>query len=258
MIRLISFIVLLTLLTGCIADNKTRQGPITIEHKPQISVPAPEITTENVDTDKLVEDVASRVNADMSSNSNQLSGHLVAQLQKLEANLKGLVNLEAKMDNKMQADLRADLTNTMTALTRLEATFTANVNVTNEMKATLTNQMKALSDIQASLGNVAGQADATASAQVGLKNDLTKVQATLQSDIKASAGRDVNMWPMSAVLTVIAIMLVMGGLMYGITVFIGKRAYDNARPRQEDYINLLTQAMGELEPHKAKDLLKTR
>jgi hypothetical protein len=146
----------------------------------------------------------------------------------------------------------------MTAMARLEATINtkveAHLSVSNEMKATLTNQMKALSDIQTKLGNVAGQADATASAQVGLSNDLTKMQTTLQTEIQA--GRDVNMWPMSAVITVIGIILIMGGVVYGVTVFIGKRAYDNARARQEDYAKLLAQAMGELEPGKAKGLIK--
>jgi hypothetical protein len=48
----------------------------------------------------------------------------------------------------------------------------------------------------------------------------------------------------------------MGGLIYGVTVFIGKSAYDNARAREEDYARLLAQAMGELEPHRARELLK--
>jgi len=61
---------ILLLLAGCIADNKTRQGPVKIEHKPQISVPAPIIETKEVDTDRIVEDTAARVKADMSSNSN--------------------------------------------------------------------------------------------------------------------------------------------------------------------------------------------
>jgi hypothetical protein len=248
---------LILLMCGCIADNKTRQGPVKIEHKPQIRVPPPVIETTEVDTGKLVEDVAARVNADMSSNSNQLSGHLVAQLQKLEMNLKGLVNLEAKIDNKMQAELRADLTNTMTAMASLENTinakFEANVNVTNKMEAKLDNTMKALSDIQTKVGHMSGQADATASGQVGLSNKLTKMQTTLQTEMRA--GRDVNMWPMSAVLTVLGIMVVMGGLIYGVTIFIGKQAYAAARERQDNYARLLMVAMGEMEPDKSREMM---
>jgi hypothetical protein len=251
---------LLTLLMcGCIADNKTKQGPVTIEHKPQIKVPAPVIETKEIDTGKLVDDMSARFKADMSSNSNQLSGHIVAQLQKLEMNLKGLVNLEAKVDNKMQAELRADLTNTMTAMAKLEATINtkleAHLNVSNEMNANLSNSMKALSDIQTKLGNVSGQADATAAGQVGLKNEISKMQTTLQSEIKATAGRDVNMWPMSAVLTVIGIMVVMGGLIYGITIFLGKKAYEAARQRQDNYARRLMVAMGEMEPERSRELM---
>ena len=246
---------LLTLLTGCLADNKTRQASV-IEHKPQIMVPAPAINTEKVDTNRLVEDTAARVRADMSANNSQLSGHIVAQLSKLELNLKALANIETKLDNNLYAQLRADLTSTISAVASFKAQLESTITLTNKMDANILNQMKALSDIQLKIGQMSGQADITASAQVGLKNELTKVQATLQTEIRNTAGRDVNMWPMSAVLTVIGIMLVMGGLIYGVTVFIGKSAYDNARAREEDYARLLAQAMGELEPHRARELMK--
>lgn len=249
--RLIPLLLPLILL-GCIADNKTRQTsqPVTENH---IHVPPPTIETKEVNTDKLVEDTAARVSqnvkTDMATNNAQLSGHVVAQLSKLEMNLKGLINLETKLDNTMYASLRADLTSTIQTVATLKANFDTNLNVTNEMKATLTNQMKAFSDIQTTLGNMAGQADATASAQVGLTNTLTKMQMTLQNDIKA--GRDVNMWPMSAVLTVLGIMLVMGGLVFGVTSIIAKRAYDNARAQQDNYARLLMTALSEMEPQKA-------
>jgi len=254
---LMPLLILLIWLTGCIADNKTKMAPTIIDHKPEISMPAPEIAVEKVDTDKIVEDTAARVRADMSSNSNQLSGHIVAQLQKMEVALKGLINLEAKIDNKMQADIDTKLTNTMTAMASLENTinakFEANVNVTNKMEAKLDNTMKALSDINTKVGHMSGQADATASGQVGLSNKLTKMQTTLQTEMRA--GRDVNMWPMSAVITVIGVILIMGLLVYGVTVYIGKRAYENASERQKNYARLLMVAMGEMEPDRAKELM---
>lgn len=256
--RLIPLLLPLILL-GCIADNKTRQTsqPVTENH---IHVPPPTIETKEVDTDKLVEDTAARVSqnvkTDMATNNAQLSGHIVAQLSKLEMNLKGLINLETKIDNNVYASIRADLTSTIQTVATLRASFDANLNVTNEMKATLTNQMKAFSDIEAKLGNMANQVDATAAAQVGLSNTINKMQVTLQNDIQA--GRDVNMWPMSAVLTVLGIMLVMGGLVFGVTAVIAKRSYDNARARQDDYAKLLMMALSEMEPGKAagiRDLL---
>ena len=256
-IKRLSLTFLLTLLIcGCVADNNTRQGPLTIEHKPQIMMPAPIVNTQEVDTGKLVEDTSARVRADMSSNSSQLCGHIVAQLNKLEANLKGLINLEAKIDNNLYAQLKADLTSTITAVASFKAHIENNMTVTNEMKATLTNQMKLLSDINLQISNAVGQAKATASAQAGLKNSITDMQTTLQSEIRATAGRDVNMWPMSAVMTVLGIMITMGGLIYGITIFIGKKAYDSARIRQEDYVKLLAQAMEKLEPDKAQGVIK--
>lgn len=252
-------LILPLILLGCIADNKTRQTsqPITENH---IHVPPPNIEVKEVDTDKMVENTVARVSqnvkTDMATNNSQLSGHIVAQLSKLELNLKGLINLETKIDNNMYASVRTDLTNTIQAVATLRASFDANMSVTNEMKATLTNQMKAFSDIQTTLGNMAGQADATASAQVGLTNTLTKMQMTLQNDIKA--GRDVNMWPMSAVLTVLVIMLAMGGLVFGVTAVIAKHAYDNARAQQDNYAKLLMMALSEMDPSKAagfRDLL---
>lgn len=250
-----SLIFLLILLMGCVADNNTRQASI-IEHKPQIMMPAPIINTEQIDTNRLVEDTAARIRADMSANNSQLSGHIVAQLSKLEVNLKALANIEAKIDNNLYAQLRTDLTSTITAVSNFKVQLENSIALTNKMDISLTNQMKVLSDIQFKIGHMSGQADATVSAQVGLKNDLTKVQATLQADIKNTAGRDINMWPMSAVITVIGIMLVMGTMVYGVTVFIGKQAYDNARAREDDYAKLLAQAMGELEPSKARGLIK--
>jgi hypothetical protein len=256
-IHLLSLIFLLILLMcGCIADNNTRQGPLTVEHKPQIVMPAPIVNTQDVDTGKIVEDTAARVRADMSSNNSQLSGHIVAQLDKLEANLKGLINLEAKIDSNIYAQLHADLTATITAVASFKVHLENNMAVTNEMRATLTNQMKLLSDINFQVSDAVGQAKATASAQVGLKNSITDMQTTLQSEIRATAGRDVNMWPMSAVITVLGIMIIMGSLIYGVTLFIGKKAYDNARASQENYVKLLAQAMGELEPDKARGLIK--
>ena len=249
--RLIPLLLPLVLL-GCIADNKTKQTsqPITENH---VHVPPPTIETREVDTDKLVEDTAVRVSqnvkTDMATNNAQLSGHIVAQLSKLEMNLKGLINLETKLDNTMYASLKADLTSTIQTVATLKASFDVNLSMTNEMKATLTNQMKVFSDIETKLGNVAGQLDATAAAQVGLSNMINKLQVTLQNDIRA--GRDVNMWPMSAVLTVLGIMLVMGSLVFGVTAIIAKRAYDNARACQDDYARLLMTALSEMEPQKA-------
>lgn len=245
-------LVLPLILLGCIADNKTRQTsqPVTENH---VHVPPPAIEIKDVDTDKLVEDAAARVSqnvkTDMATNNAQLSGHIVAQLSKLEMNLKGLINLEAKIDNNMYLGLRADLTSTIQTVATLKASIDANLNVNNDMKATLNNQMKALSDIEIKLGHLSSQLDATAAAQVGLSNMINKMQLTLQNDI--SAGRDVNMWPMSAVLTVLGIMLIMGGLTFGVTVVIAKRAYDNARAREDDYARLLMAALSDMEPHKA-------
>jgi len=252
--RLVPLLFLL-LLVGCVADNESRQSsdPVTETH---INVPPPKVEVKQADTDKIVEDTAARVSqnvkTDLAANQAQLSGHIVAQLHKLEANMKGLLNLEAKLENKMYADLRADLTSTVSAVAELRANFSANVTVTNKMDAKIDNQMKALSDIKTELGNVAGQADATVAAQMGLSNKLTKMQTTLQTDIKA--GRDVNMWPVSAVITVLGIVLLLGGLIFGITAVIAKRAYDNARARQDNYMKLLMAALGDLEPHKAEKI----
>lgn len=231
-------LVLPLILLGCIADNKTKQTsqPVTENH---VHVPAPKIELKEVNTDKLVDDTAARVSqsvkTDMATNNAQLSGHIVAQLSKLEMNLKGLLNLEAKIDNNMSATVRTDLNSMIQTVATLRASFDANLSVTTEMKATLTNQMKAFSDINTKIGNVTNQLDATVAAYVN----------------KTQAGRDITMWPMSAVITVLGIMLVMGGLVFGVTTVIAKRAYDNARARENDYAKLLMTALSDMEPNQA-------
>jgi len=242
--RSLSLTLVLLLLTGCIADNKTRQTAVH-EYKPQINVPPPIINT--ADTGKLVEDTAARVSqnvkTDMAANQAQLSGHITGQIHKIEATLSELIKIEAKMDNKLVADLRADLTSTIQLMAALK--------VHMETQITLSNNMNA------HLGNLSGQLDATVAGQAGIGNSIEKTMSTLQAEIKSGRDSYMNMLPQQAVDVITGNYRLMGAfmvlLMVGV-ITISLVGYRNARARQDDYAKLLMQAMGSLEPNKAEEI----
>lgn len=240
----LSLMFLLTplLLGGCILDNKTRQEAVH-EYKPQIHIPPPVVKTTSLDTDKLVGDTAARVSqnvkTDMATNQAQLSGHITGQIHKIEASLSELIKIEAKMDNKLVASLKADLTSTIQLMASLKVHMESQIALTNEMKA--------------KLGHVSGQMDATVAGQVGVGNSIEKTLETLQMDIKANSGRDTNLLPPQAVEIIKSNYHTVGLFMLAVlvaVVLISIVGYNNARKRQEDYAKLLMLALADMDPDK--------
>lgn len=241
-----AILVCMLLLPGCIADNESRQTstPVTENH---IHVPPPQITTTETDTNRLVEDTAARVSqnvkTDLAANQAQLSGHVTGQIHKLEATLSDLIRLDAKIDNKMVAELKAELTSTIQLMTALKIHMETQIAFTNEMRM--------------QLGKLSGQLDATVAGQAGVNNTIEKTMSTLQQDIKAGRDSTVNMLPPQAVEVMENSYKMLLGIVASIeTIIIAVAgwAYRNARIREENNAKLLMKALSDLEPERTVEI----
>lgn len=236
----------IVLLSGCVADNNTRQqqAPVTTGG-PIINVPPPVHVTEKVDTGEITREIR----ASNETTQNQLSGLVTASVSKLELNLKELFKLQFDTNVNASAEFKAKLENTMSAL--------------NDMKITLTNQMNATATIEAKLqimteikASLDAMAMANANGQVGLSNKIDQKVDSLKASF-GNVGHDVNMFPKQAVDVIVSTnstwAYVLGLICTVITTIAGFVA-KNARKREAQSNQTLLAVLAKLHPDKTREL----
>jgi hypothetical protein len=267
------FIVLIPVtLCSCIASPKGR-------HEGEVTQTAPSVVLDlkDVVSDKAVQETATRTAgaaADVAAAKAALTVHtdIENRMKTVQDNMTSLIGgkideigklidikntLSAKMDNQIYADLKVHLQNSIEAMATINAAVESSIRVSAEFRAQVQAQFKALSDFNASL---AGQVDGL-TGQAGVNNRIQKTLETIQQDIKASAGRDVNMLPPQAVevmmdqnktfyMTIIGIMGAIKVLALAAFGYI----YRNARLREENRTKLLMVALGKMQPEDAEEI----
>ena len=203
---------------------------------------------------KTAATVSANIETKMKSVQDNVTGLVTAKIDEIGK----LVDISAKIENKMNADIRSEMSNVMKAVIDINTKFESNISVKTDLKALSDNVLH----MQAMIDGIG---------QVGINNksDVNKVMETMQQEFKA--GRDVysNSFPKEAVdimiaqmkyqsetnsieqryqyLTIVAVLVALKAIILGISVYI----YKNARLREENNNKLLMQAVGELDPIKA-------
>jgi hypothetical protein len=226
-------------LSGCIASQRAgNNAPEVKNNAPVINLPPPQ----SVDTKGVTEEIKREILASSNTTQNQLTGLLNASVSKLadklngvEANIKELVKIEANMNNTANAEIRAKVDTALTATAVMNAEMKNIVEVSSKMEAAFTTQVKALSDIHVKLGSIDTNMANAANAQVGANNRFDQKMQTLHETITASAGRDVNMLPRSAVDLLqynLWAFVTIFSILAGVATIVVGRAYKNARERE--------------------------
>lgn len=232
---------MLAFLAGCIGDQHSGDNaPVIRQDPPVINVPP----SQTVDSKGITEDIKREITASSNATANQLTGLVNASVSKLaekvtgiEANLSDLVRVSAKLEAKMEvtAEMKVRLDAAMTATADLKAEMQNIVTAT----ASMDNRLKILTDIKNEMANAA-------SAQVGLNNKFEQKLEHLEETITATAGRDVNMLPKTAVdliqYNLWAMVAIITTLCSVASTAIAL-AYRSARKREQATANLLLKAM---------------
>jgi hypothetical protein len=237
---------LLVLLSGCVADNNTKQdqAPVTTTG-PIINVPPAQVTTEKVDTGEITREIR----ASNETTQNQLSGLVTASVSKLELNLKELFKLQFDTNMTASAEFKAKLESTVNALNDMK------INLSNQMTATahLEAKLQILNEIKASLE---AMVTANANGQVGLSNKIDQKVDSLKATF-GNVGHDVNMFPKQAVDVIVNTnetwAYVVGLICTVITTVAGFVA-KNARKREAQSNQLLMTVLAKLHPDQTREL----
>lgn len=195
----------LCFLPGCV-DQK---GQITQETKKDIkelvrealsSLPAPNINVppnQTVDTSKLREDIRTDIHASADNNAAQMTGAVNTSVNKLANDITGV---------KVELGKLIDVNNNL--YTTLNTNFMTSINTTAQANADFKTNIQALNKIMLEfqakveiVNQMSAQLNAQGGAIAGIANKV--------DNISNSAGRDVNMLPMSAVWMIIIIISVL-------------------------------------------------
>jgi predicted nuclease with TOPRIM domain len=232
---------MLVFLTGCIGDQHSGDNsPVIRQDPPVINVPP----SQTVDSKGITDDIKREITTSSNATANQLTGLVNASVSKLaekvngiEANLSDLVKVSAKLEAKLE------VTNELKA--RLDAAVTATADLKAEMQnivtttASMDNRLKILTDIKNEMANAA-------SAQVGLNNKFEQKLEHLEETITATAGRDVNMLPKTAVDLIqynLWAMITIITTLCGVASTTIAMAYRSARKREQATSNLLLKVL---------------
>jgi hypothetical protein len=232
----------LVLLSGCIADNKTKQ-----ENNAENTVVAPiAIVEKSIDASGKL--LAAQVRTEQANNNAQLSGMVTGMIHQMKLDFDSLIKLQATMTNtaianvktefdsvvKASVEMRAEVLRQATIITRFDTQFNATANANIEIDTKLADQMKLLSDLQIKIGRIESQNAAAAAALVGYQNQFEQIQQTLT----ATAGRDVttNYLPKEAVRiieNIVYMMIIIVTILCGVASTAISRAYKASRERAE-------------------------
>lgn len=262
---------MLVALTGCVSGSKgaSQDNELSIP-APIINVPPPQV----VDTEELKKeirtssaDVQREVQASSNATQNQLSGAINASVSKVaeklvgaEAHLSELLKVQAEITNSANLNASAKLDAMVELKARLEAHMTNVVDVRNEIRADLKELVKLQADMNAQL-------NANAQGQVGWGNEMRNEMKSIKETITATAGRDVNMLPQSAVdvITNMAYGLIgIISILAALSAIVISMAYrhenqkakakaDLEKAESERLYGILLRAMGEMPQQKAAE-----
>lgn len=254
----------LIFLTGCIADNNTRQtqgpsiDPITI------NVPK----TETVNLDKVVDDTAARVSSDIktevSKNNSQLSGWINGMIHQLKTDIGKLfeahVQATLNASNEMSANIRTNMSELIKAQISLSTQLQMQNKINAELRAELNTKIGVIEELKIANSSlkaeVKAQGQIAANAQIG-KNTFEQQIKDIKQTFESKAGRDVNMYPPQAVETIKStyhfFLGIIGALCTLATTIIGmsfkysrqraERRFELERKRSDEIHELLTSAL---------------
>jgi len=193
----------------------------------------------------------------------------IGKLTGIEATMNNTVKVADKLESKV-GDVDAKLNNQITLTNKMEMALTNQIKLTNDMRAEFTNtigQIKTefksqVGDLTAKLeseiklnAELKARLDAQVAAQVGLSNKIDTV--------KTEAGRDVTQFTTQMMWTIIATnvlwmaIIAVGIFMWGkITLTRLSDHGKNQSERADQAMRLLSRAMGEMEPTRARELSK--
>jgi uncharacterized membrane protein len=244
----------LVFLTGCVADNNTRQTSNNHNEMPppiiNVSTPPAQI----VDTKGLEEAIRSEVVASSNLTQNQLSGLVNASISKVSEKI---VGLEASISNNMTSTVMARLQASLEASITANANFQAEVRTSLDISNRLDLAVTAINTMSLKVGSLESQMAGAASAQVGFRNTFEQRMESVKNDMQA--GRDINYLPKEAVEIVLSNnrtwMSVIGGIL-GLAQIICLYAYRNAKLREQNTNKLLMEALSRLSPEQAESIHK--
>lgn len=272
-----SAVVIMLICSGCdLASPRSDHEGTVNQSGPVIQLPLAEALTDKQleaykkGSDEAAEKAAAKmipnVQTQMKTVQDSLSGFISTKVESLES----LLDVSAKLENKLYADIRTELSNVMEATVEVRNNMTAHFQSDVKMQASLSAEMKALSGNVAKLdSSVQGMVDGvTGQVGVGNKMDLNKVMETLQQEFKA--GRDVftNSFPREAVDVMVAQLKYQHqneqvnqryqyfsiiGILVAVMAIVGF-AYRNARLRENNTNKLLLEAIGQLDPDAANHI----
>lgn len=204
---------------GCV-DQK---GSITQETKQDIkelikdalgSLPTPTINVppnQSVDTSGLRENIRQDIKASADNSAAQMTGAVNTSVNKIANDITGVraeLGKLLEINNNLYMQLNSNITNNMTANASVVAELKSNIQAVAKITAELEIKASVVADLNATvntslkvMNEMKAQADLNASAIAGIANKVENINAT--------AGRDVNMLPRSAVVVVGIVVLAM-------------------------------------------------
>ena len=212
---------ILLVLSGCITGSKQGDNkPINQQTVPFLTIPFKEgkvPLAEVVDVSGLEKSLKQEISSSANNNQSQLSGLINTSISKVAERMTGI---ESNIDSLVKLTNTITLTNNQSASasaeikTKLEASLAATAEIKAEMNNILSinNKLETNLTMMNNLKADIGELKSSISGQAGVLNNMTsKVE-----DIKANAGRDVNMLPQSAVDIMLGIIKAYGALVIGL------------------------------------------
>src|ERR1017187_4143563 len=140
-IAILSIVLLMISLGGCIADNKGKQNSEGVSNAPSISIPFKGNTlplADIVDTKELQNNIKTEIQTSSNSTQSQLSGLFNSSISKLGEKVTGV---EANVDSLAKITNNMSLTNTQsaTAVAEIKTNLTNTIQAIGELKAEMTN-----------------------------------------------------------------------------------------------------------------------
>lgn len=194
----------LVLLTGC-ADVSSRMD----DYESALSkVKPPVVQVQPIDREELRTDllrgVSDKIDSSTTQSENRMQGVVNTQVDKMENKL---VGVESRMNTELtgvkgditgvKAELQTQITASAVMQTRLDAAVTVNAKLEADLKVALS----VVNELKIQNAEFKAQAQVSANAQIGFNNSY---QQQIQ-DLKASAGRDMNMLPANAVWIILGV-----------------------------------------------------
>jgi len=241
-------IIISIFLSGCIADNNSRLEKGNQEDKITINVP-------DVPIGKVVDDVSSRVKAEMANNNSQMSGQINGMIHQIKTDIGKVFEKMFEVNTKINTEFNS----TIQGLMKINTELRAEVNIKGSLIEKLSIEN---AEIKTKFN---AQAQMAANAQIG-KNNFKQSIKELKQTFDSKAGRDVNMLPQQAVDIIIdswktfsAILAGIGSIIVTIITLLlrnsrirAEQRYQLEKQQSNKMFKLLTQALLHVPPTEAE------